>query len=263
MAKHLSASFVALFGLLAATTALAQTSLYDIRTLPYDHVHLSVPDPAKAADWYAENLNGVRVEAAPQVRFGNTLFSFRQAEKAALPSAGSVVDHIGFSFALFDLKLGQLEAAGAKVTSPARDVEGLFRIAFVEDPWGVRIELVQDKDTPGFHHIHLRSTDPEAMLKWVADAFGGERTKMKGRLDGVKHGGNLWIFVQKADAAPTPSQGAVIDHLGWRTPNLEKTAADLKSRGVKFTTEPRAAGDLKISFVEGPDALRVEVLQRP
>lgn len=262
MTRHLSVFVVALFGPLAAAATHAQTAPYDIRTLPYDHVHLSVPDPAKAADWYAKHMSGTRVEGAAQVKFGDVRFSFRQAEKAP-PSAGTVIDHIGFSFALLDLKLAELEAAGAKVTSPARDVEGLFRLAFIEDPWGVRVELVQDKDTLGFHHIHLRSTDPEGMLKWVENAFGGERTTMRGRLDGVKHGGNLWIFVQKANEAPKPSMGTAIDHIGWRTPDLDRTAANLKAKGVRFTTEPRAAGDLRISFIEGPDALRVELLQRP
>jgi lactoylglutathione lyase len=271
MTRYLSVSFIALFGLAAVTTSYAQTAQYDLRTLPYDHVHLSVPDPEKAAAWYATNLNGVQIEGTTQVKFADTLLAFRKGE-GAMASAGSVIDHIGFSFALLDLKLASLESAGAKITTPARNVEGLFRLAFVEDPWGIKIELVGDKDTPGFHHIHLRATDPEEMFKWLGDAFGGERTKLGGQLDGIKHKvadageyqeGQLWIFVQKADTAPKPSVGTVIDHLGWRTSNLDQTAADLKAKGVKFTEDPRDAGNLRISFIEGPGGLRVEVLQRP
>ena len=271
MTRYLSVACVALFGLAAVTASYAQTAQYDLRTLPLDHVHLSVPDPDKAADWYATNLNGVRMEGTTQVKFGDMRVAFRKGD-APTASAGSVIDHIGFSFALLDLKLASLERAGAKITTPARDVEGLFRLAFVEDPWGTRIELVRDKDTPGFHHIHLRATDPEAMYTWLRDGFGGERTKLGGRLDGIIHKaadapeyaeGVVWIFVQKADAAPKPSAGTVLDHVGWRTPDLAATAANLKTKGVKFTEEPRAAGDLQIAFLEGPDGLRVEVVQRP
>ena len=32
-------------------------------------------------------------------------------------------------------------AAGAKIVTPARDVEGLFKLGFVEDPWGTRLEI--------------------------------------------------------------------------------------------------------------------------
>ena len=35
-----------------------------------------------------------------------------------------------------------------------------------------------------------------------------------------------------------------------------------KENGVKFTTEPRTTGNLKMAFVEGPNQLRVEILQR-
>lgn len=256
MTNRLSVPVIALVALLAVTTVHAQT-------LPYDHVHLSASDPARAADWYVKYIGGVRVQGAPQVRFGDTLLSFRQADKAP-PSEGTVIDHIGFSFPNLDLKLKELESVGVKITSPARTVEGLFSLAFAEDPFGVRLELVQDLETLGFHHIHLRATDPEAMFKWVSDAFGGERTKLKGRLEALKYPGSVWLLVSKANEAPKPSLGAAIDHLGWKTTNLDQTAAALKAKGVKFTTEPRDANNnLRISFVEGPDGLRVEVLQRP
>ena len=39
--------------------------------------------------------------------------------------------------------------------STFRDVPGLFKIAFIFDPWGTRIELAEDPDYLGFHHIHL------------------------------------------------------------------------------------------------------------
>jgi len=231
------------------------------QTLPYDHMHISVPDPAKAADWYIKYMGGTKASTPTQVFFGPTLFMFRQAADAK-PSEGSVIDHVGFSFADLDAKMAELQAAGTKVVTPARDVPGLFKLAFVEDPWGTKIELVQDAETPGFHHIHLRAVDPEAMMKWLSDSFGGERAKLKNRIDALLYQ-KIWVLIQKAPAAPAPSAGNVIDHLGWKAADLDATAAALKAKGVTFTTEPRAAGALKISFVEGPDKLRVEVLQRP
>ena len=99
------------------------------------------------------------------------------------------------------------------------------------------------------------------MFAWLEKSFGGQRAKLAGKLDAVKYG-NLWILAQKADMPPTPSLGNAIDHLGWATANLDGTAVDLKGKSVKFSMEPRAVGTLKVSFVDGPEGLRVEVLQR-
>jgi catechol 2,3-dioxygenase-like lactoylglutathione lyase family enzyme len=232
-------------------------------TAAYDHMHLAAPDPVKAVEWYRRTFGGQPTpENTDRLMFGKTRFIFMKSETAQ-PSAGSSVDHIGFSVADLDAKMKELEAAGVKVVSPVRDVPGLFKIAFVEDPWGVKIEIVQDPETLGFHHIHLRGPDTNAILAWYQDKFGGERTKLKGRLDAVKYG-DVWVLAQQGEAAP--SAGHAIDHLGWRVADLDGKLVDLKSRGVKVTGEPRelklATGVVHFGFVEGPAATRIEVVQR-
>ena len=139
---------------LAAASTDAQTP-----TLPYDHIHVNVPDPAVAASWYEKNFGGRRITEAPdRLMFGSTRFMFlRKAD--AKPSAGSAVDHVGFSFADLDAKMKEFEAAGVKVVTPAREVPGLFKLAFVEDPWGTRIEVVQDPELLGLHHVHMRGPE--------------------------------------------------------------------------------------------------------
>ena len=130
------------------------------QTFPYDHIHLNVPDPAAAANWYEKYFGGRRITEAPnRLMFGSTRFMFLPKANAK-PSSGSAIDHVGFSFADVDAKMKEFEAAGVKIVTPARDVPGLFKIAFVEDPWGTRIEVVQDPELLGLHHIHLRGTEP-------------------------------------------------------------------------------------------------------
>src|SRR2546423_2176167 len=148
---------------------------------------------------------------------GDTRLIFLKNDKAQ-PSTGSALDHIGFSVADLDATLKDLEAAGAKIVNPARDVPGLFKLAFVDDPWGTRIEVVQDPQKLGLHHIHLRGPDPAATLAWFATQFGGRTAKLKDRIDGIDMSG-VWLLVQKGDA--TPSQGHAIDHIGFRPINLD------------------------------------------
>ena len=90
--------------------------------------------------------------------------SFRGFENSRLP-AGGVIDHLGFSFADLSAKLAEVEGAGATVTAPRRDVEGLFPLSFIVDPWGVRLELIEDQQHLGSHHVHLRDPEPSETLE--------------------------------------------------------------------------------------------------
>ncbi len=231
-------------------------------TLTYDHVHFGVPDPAKAVEWYTKYMGGQPGPAGePNERLlvGKTRFIFLRNDNPQ-PSAGSAVDHIGMSFPDVDAKMKEFEAAGIKIVQPVRDVPGLFKLGFIEDPWGTKIEILQDPETLGFHHVHLRAPDPEAALKWYVEMFGGEHAKLEGRIDGVKYG-DVWVLAQKGDA--TPSEGHAIDHIGWRTTmDLGAKATELKAKGVKFTTEPTPIRNIHMSYVEGPAIVKIELLQR-
>lgn len=244
----------------SATQAFAQTGMANM----VDHIHLAVPDQTRSVEWYRKHFAGQTMTEAPdRLMFGETRVIFQRSE-AAKPSSGSVLDHIGFSVADLDAAVKGLEADGAKVVTPAREVAGLFKLAFVEDPWGVRIEVVQDAAKLGLHHVHLRAPDPTAALAWYVDKFGGTVGKLKDRIDGINYGG-VWVLAQKGEA--TPSQGHAIDHIGFRPLNVDSVVAGLKAKSVKVTTEPRpltlpSGTSMRLAFIEGPDGVRIELVQR-
>ena len=256
---------------LIAALALGTPAAAQTPTLPYDHIHLNVPDPAAAASWYEKHFGGKRITEAPdRLMFGSTRFMFLR-NATAKPSAGSAIDHIGFSFADLDAKMKEFESAGIKVTTPLRDVPGLFKLAFVEDPWGTRIEVVQDAELPGLHHIHLRGPNPEEAIAWLLDKFGGRRQQLKGRLDAVRYDADgfssMWVLVQKGEAEP--SIGHAIDHIGWRsTGPLADTINGLRAKQVEVTSEPRelklpGGPPINYSYVAGPYGARIELVERP
>ena len=237
--------------------------------LPYDHIHLAASDPEKAFDWYLANLSGQAGENPGRMIFepftgGRPLplqLMFIKAPEAA-PSEGSVINSLGFSFADVASKVKALEAAGAKVVMPVGEVPGLWKRAVVVDPWGVTIELVEDRDHLGFHHIALRVADPEATTRWFLSAFGGNRVQLRGRLDALQYGSMYLLILQGQGTAP--SQGRAIDHLGWGPRSMNATAADLKGKGVTFTAGPQPKPNQfghRTAYVEAPGGVRIELVE--
>jgi len=258
---------LAVFGFFVAGTPSAQTPTY-----PYDHIHLNVPDPAVASVWYEKNIPGGRriTEAPDRIMYGSTRLMFLR-NATAKPSAGSAIDHIGFSVADLDAKMKEWEAAGIKVTAPVRDVPKLFKLAFLEDPWGTRIEVVQDPELLGLHHVHLRNPNPDEGYAWLLDKFGGKRQQLKGRLDAVRYDADgfssVWILITKGEAEP--SIGHAIDHIGWRSVGpLAATIDSLRAKKVEVTSEPRPLNlpngpSINFSYVAGPAGARIELVERP
>ena len=197
----------------ALAAAIAGSLSAQAETRLYDHVHMSVPDPQVAAQWWHDHIGGEWVDGrTDRLLFGTTRIMFLTARRDRKPSAGGVIDHLGFSYWDLASKMTELEAAGATVTTPIRDVPGVFQLAYINDPWGVRLEIVQDPQHLGFNHVHLRSPDPEAAFDWYEKQFGGVRLNFKGRIPGILYPGNVWLMIQQDDAFPS-SEG-VIDHIG-------------------------------------------------
>jgi len=231
-------------------------------TLTFDQVHLGVPDPKAGAQWYGDHLGGTPGDHFDRVMFGPTRIIFLKNETPA-PSDGSAIDHLGFSFPNLEAKLSALESAGVRVSSSIND--GVYRSAFVQDPWGGKIEIVEDPDTLGFHHVHLTVPYPAAARRWYTDRFGGTTQKLKGQVDGLRYD-EVWIFMGQGTAAP--SKGHTHDHIGYRMGDLLAKADELRKKDVRFTTEPepgptRPGAPVLLSFTEDPWGVKIELLQRP
>ena len=74
------------------------------------------------------------------------------AKGSGEPSAGHSIDHIGFRPANVDASVTAMKAKNIKVTTEPRPLVlpsgTAMRLAFVEGPGGVRIELVQRDNLP-------------------------------------------------------------------------------------------------------------------
>lgn len=249
-----------------------------VRTIAFDDLHVRVPDPAKAGEWYVKYLGATPTQSPHRVSFGRTLIIFSKGEN---PGPSTVIDHFGLSFHNLDAKMSELTAAGAKVLTPVADRPGLFKLGFIEDPFRIKIEVVEDHELIGFHHVHLRVPDPEATLKWYEDIFGGARGKLKGRIDGLRYrtipdnilglaktaksSGDVWLLAAKADKLE-PTADRVIYNVAFLVEDINQTAEGLRSKGAKITREPRTTKveglDTGVTFAEDPNGVQIELLQR-
>ena len=248
--------------LLAAMALLALATGAAAQTLTWDNVHINVTDPPKAAEWYAKHLGGTLVGApgqATQAQFGSVVMVFLKGQEPQT-SAGSLIDHLSFSYADVDSRIKEIEAGGGKVLTPAREIPGLFKLGFVEDPFGIKIEIVQDPELLGFHHVHLSVSNPATTLKWYHDMMGGEQAKLKGRLDGLRYGA-IWLLAESNGGKVANPKGS-IQYIGLRVADVRQTAAALQAKGVKFSTEPRALRNLWYAIAVDGDGSRFEMIQR-
>src|SRR5437899_2342233 len=116
-------------------------------------------------------------------------------------------------------------------------------------------------ETLTYDHVHLGVPDPAKAVEWYAKYMGGQPGPAGEPNERLLFGKIRFIFLK--NDKPLPSAGSAIDHIGWRTTmDLGAKAAELKAKGVKFTTEPRPVRDIHMSYVEGPAAVKIELLQR-
>lgn len=119
-------------------------------------------------------------------------------------------------------------------------------------------------------HIHLRTTDREAMARWFEDMLGAEikRSLQQGkpRIDIRLGGANIFLAQVKPEdgvnSAPvTPYLG--LDHFALRVVGVDAFAAELKAKGVEFTKEPNMPRPgIRVCFIRGPEGISIELLDR-
>ena len=119
-----------------------------------DHVHLLSKDPQATASWYADKLGGkllrsyeVRGALHVYVSFGDAMVIVRSQRPAELPAENPGLhwgmDHFGISVkGDFDGYCAALRGKGIVFTMEPTDINPTTRIAFIQAPDGVSIELL-------------------------------------------------------------------------------------------------------------------------
>ena len=261
---------LALVGAVAAIIATPTQT----RAADYHHVHITASSPSEGVRWYNRYLDCEPVADRPDAANCDGVELIFVVQPTMGSTQGTGVNHIGFSYPDLTAKMAELEAVGVRGSgvrlqrfpdgSTLRDIPGLFKIGFIFDPWGTRIEMVEDHETLGFHHVHLSASDPTETLAWYEAVLGGEPASLKGRIDGLRFG-DMWVLASQHEGTPATTQGRAIDHIGFVVADLDTAAADIRQEGAEFSQEPMVPANGRTSaqqaFLIGPDNVRLEVVE--
>jgi catechol 2,3-dioxygenase-like lactoylglutathione lyase family enzyme len=118
-------------------------------------------------------------------------------------------------------------------------------------------------------HVHLRSPDPLAAARFYVDMLGAHevgQVEIGGMLRMMVDLGGLRLFIEQVSrGTPVPPKPPFVgmEHLGLAVDDLQAVAATLRSRGISFIMEPKESRPgVWIAFIEGPDGVMIELIQR-
>lgn len=264
----------------------------------FHHLHLNVTDTDKAIEFYTSHFECERArfdgkQDAVWAQKSWLLFDRVRAAPAWEPV--SPIWHMGWGAEDMKAEYERQLARGTKFFEPLTDISDLagvpnFYYAYVEGPDRALIELNTARHHR-FGHLHLFSADPVAAGVWYVEQFGARPLTNLQRPDareprlykGYQVGPsaslmmdnvNIIIFPQafaekfyekywagKQGLAPT--RGRTIDHVAFSVDDLGGALRRLTAAGVKVTDAPNGipGTSVKSAFIEGPDHIRLEVVE--
>ena len=129
-----------------------------------NHIHLKAPDPQKTADWYVKAFafkilnDEVRVFGDRFVRCqsedGGMMVNISGARTGERLGPGDAsahhgLEHFGFDSEHLETDIARLEGLGARLLEGPIQIPNGPRIAFLQAPDDVRVELIERPKTGG------------------------------------------------------------------------------------------------------------------
>jgi catechol 2,3-dioxygenase-like lactoylglutathione lyase family enzyme len=285
--------------ILACSAGRAQEPLGAQPLAHFHHLHLNTTDRKAAIEFYTSRFDCEKAKfggVADAVWAQKSWILFNEVKQPPPSEIVSALYHFGWGAEDMKATYRKQIDMGTKFQTPITDITAImgrgkpdtFFFAYVDGPDHALIEL-NTANHHQFGHIHMVSADPIAAGEWYVKEFGMSRRgsgsvsrevyAYKGvqfspgvslMLDNVNF--IIWPIGFESGLFPKewagrtelePTKGRVMDHFGLSVDNLGETIARLRMDGVKVTEEPRTVlgGKLKIAFIEGPDKVRIELVE--
>lgn len=125
------------------------------------------------------------------------------------------------------------------------------------------------------NHVHIRSRDPHASAAWYVKHFGArivsEREVMPGTITiGMEVGGPVRLNVSSQPAGSPDQRAAAelnrlgLEHFGFDVADLGAELERLEKAGIRIVLPlTEVATGTRLAYIEGPDDVLIELVQRP
>jgi len=125
------------------------------------------------------------------------------------------------------------------------------------------------------NHVHIRSADPHASASWYEKHFGAkivsEREVMPGTITiSMELGGPVRLNVSSKPEGTSDERAVAelnrlgLEHFGFAVEDLEADLERLEGAGVRIVLPlTEVVGGTRLAYIEGPDDVLIELVQRP
>ena len=125
------------------------------------------------------------------------------------------------------------------------------------------------------NHVHIRSLDPHATAAWYAKYFDAkivsEREVMPGTITiGMEVGGPVRLNVSSKPEGSSDQKAVAelnrlgLEHFGFDVEDLDAELEQLKDSGIRIVLPlTEVVGGTRLAYIEGPDDVLIELVQRP
>ena len=262
----------------------------------FHHLHLNAADPQADIAFYTKHFDAEKGKFAGAVDAVWAQKSWMLFTKVSAPPTSEITStiwHFGWGAEDMPKEYQRQLDLGAKFETPITDISdigggtgrGTFFYAYVQGPDNSLIELNTARHHH-FGHLHLLSEDPVAAGEWYAKHFGIANVryqKQKRVYKGVQISPSASFMIDNVNVIIFPveyardsmpklwdgrktfesTKGHVVDHIGLSVDNLDASLARLKEEQVTITDPPKSvlSGKVTYAFIEGPDKMRIEVIE--
>jgi catechol 2,3-dioxygenase-like lactoylglutathione lyase family enzyme len=125
------------------------------------------------------------------------------------------------------------------------------------------------------NHVHIRSADPHASASWYEKHFGAkiisEREVMPGTITiSMEVGGPVRLNVSSKPEGTSDERAVAelnrlgLEHFGFAVEDLEADLERLEGAGIRIVLPlTEVVVGTRLAYIEGPDDVLIELVQRP
>jgi catechol 2,3-dioxygenase-like lactoylglutathione lyase family enzyme len=253
----------------------------------FHHVHLNSTDPAKAIAWYLKTFavtSKATVGGYDGVASEKMFVLVSRVPVTPSTALDSAIWHFGWGSPDMPADFAMHQANGVQFATPLSKLASGTVFAYLKAPDGGLVEI-NSATSRAFVHVHLTAEHPLCAADWYVQHLGAlTRTAPRSgpceapyaapseplavirspaatvRFDEI----SLIIYPRQRPGPVVSSTGHVVDHIALSVTDLAATLKRLEGEGVRVLRSSQAFGSGgKSAFIEGPDAIVIELVERP